>query len=292
MADENPKFTLTTCFPDAAAVFSAAYHPIDDVKGECLVALDTNILLAPYDLGSNRFAEICATYAKLVDANRLIVPGQVAREFAANRSIKLGEIANSLLQAASGTGQPIPQSADFLQAVDGYKDAIELSKQIGETSQKLKAAIGKTVDAIRSWRFNDPITKQYQKLFSDCTVDFDVEAAGRAALSKEMIARYEQKIPPGYEDRKKDDGGVGDFLIWKTILQVGTEKKQHLVFVTAEKKKDWWTQASKEPLSPRFELIDEYRRASSGRSFHILTFSEFLGRFGAKAEVIKDVKHV
>ena len=42
------------------------------------------------------------------------------------------------------------------------------------------------------------------------------------------------KRPPGYKDGAKDGGGVGDFLIWKTIATLGEQKKEHLIFVSEE----------------------------------------------------------
>ena len=63
----------------------------------------------------------------------------------------------------------------------------------------------------------------------------------------EKSRRYRDKVPPGYKDASKDDGGIGDFLIWKTLLQLGSKEKKDFVFVTGEQKPDWFNQASGEP---------------------------------------------
>jgi hypothetical protein len=43
-------------------------------------------------------------------------------------------------------------------------------------------------------------------------------------------------------------------------------------------------------LYPRFELINEFRRASEGQSLHILRFSTFLELFDVSAAVVAEVK--
>src|SRR6185437_14851219 len=70
--------------------------------------------------------------------------------------------------------------------------------------------------------------------------------------------RYEQKIPPGYEDTKK--GGTrqyGDLVVWNEILDYGKERKRPVVFVTSDSKEDWWWKQGQFTIGPRPELIQE-----------------------------------
>jgi hypothetical protein len=48
----------------------------------------------------------------------------------------------------------------------------------------------------------------------------------RKQLHNEKSRRYKNKVPPGYKDASKDDGGIGDFLIWKTLLLLGEREKK------------------------------------------------------------------
>ena len=84
--------------------------------------------------------------------------------------------------------------------------------------------------------------------------------------------------------------GIGDLLIWQTILNVGKAHQKSVIFVSLDKKPDWWSQSEGRPLYPRYELIDEFRRISSGQSFHILKFSSFLDLFGATEEVVEEIR--
>ncbi|MFC7396042.1 PIN-like domain-containing protein [Chelatococcus sp. GCM10030263] len=107
-----------------------------------------------------------------------------------------------------------------------------------------------------------------------------------------MKFRVMHNIPPGYKDSQKPDGGAGDLIIWKTLLQVGADQQKDLVFVTLDQKSDWWSQADGAALFPRYELLEEYRFCSAGHTVHLLRFSEFLAEFGALPKVVTEVQRV
>jgi hypothetical protein len=73
-------------------------------------------------------------------------------------------------------------------------------------------------------------------------------------------------------------------------LKLASDKKKHLIFVSGDEKPDWWHQSGKKPLYPRFELVDEYREKSEGKSFHIISLSELLELSDADEDVVKAVK--
>lgn len=109
-------------------------------------------------------------------------------------------------------------------------------------------------------------------------------------LRGDVLFRQIHRIPPGYKDASKEIGAAGDLIIWQTILEIGRTRKSHLVFVSGEEKADWWYRASEGVLYPRFELVDEYRRASDGKTFHIVRLADVLAEFGARQEVVDAVR--
>ncbi len=62
------------------------------------------------------------------------------------------------------------------------------------------------------------------------------------------------------------------------------------MFVTGEEKPDWWHRSSDGPLYPRYELLEEFRRASKGKTFHIMNFAELLEQSGAEKVVVEEVR--
>jgi hypothetical protein len=110
-----------------------------------------------------------------------------------------------------------------------------------------------------------------------------------STIKADLSSRVVHSIPPGYKDADKEDGGIGDLLIWYSILEMG-QKGKDVIFVSNEGRKgDWRYRSDNRTLYPRYELVDEFRRASGGRSFHMLEFSSFLRLFDVKESVIKEV---
>lgn len=108
---------------------------------------------------------------------------------------------------------------------------------------------------------------------------------------EEWNTRSVLKRPPGYKDAAKDDGGIGDFLIWKTLLSLASKKKD-LVFVTNEEKPDWFVRSGKEPLYPRPELVAEYKDASGGKSIRLCSLHELLSEMDVDANIVSKVQKV
>lgn len=140
---------------------------------------------------------------------------------------------------------------------------------------------------MQNWTWNDPVSTVYKELFvdrilDDSHIDF-------TQLESELEKRNTLSLPPGFKDKGKDLNASGDLIIWKEILKCAQEKDKHLIFISADEKSDWWHQSNKEGLYPRFELVDEFRRETNGKSFHILSLSKLLQIFNASSAVIDSV---
>lgn len=281
-------------YPDAHALFSFESKPIEEVKDACLVVLDTNQLLLPYTVSSNTLADIGKVYENLISGGRLLVPAQVAREFVDHRFTKVAEAIHALEEYRSRLGNVVrrPDSKHeypFLKDLPEYNKLKELEKKAQVKSDECRQAylelnrqIGKLVEKIRGWYLNDPVSSLYRRLFSkEVIVSVDVN---REEVLKEHAYRKRNKIAPGFNDER-----VGDLLIWKTILQLGKREKP-LIFVTGEEKNDWVRKSGKIIVGPRYELIDEYRRASQEKCMYVISLAELLRLFGARKESINELQ--
>lgn len=282
-------FIANTLYPEAEPIFTAGYKSLQEIKDDCHVVVDTNALLVPYTINPKSLDRIKQTYRALARQKRLVIPGQVAREFAKNRASKIGELFQQLSNKRNDAKRVQTGNYPLLESFPEYAAALELEEKLNKLVQEYGVAIGKIQDRIRSWTWNDPVSVLYSQLFAGGVV-LDI-AVDEAAIKKELSVRQLHKIPPGYKDASKDDEGIGDFLIWKTILEVGKTHKKSLLFVSGEEKPDWWHRSSGQSLYPRYELVDEFRRCSEGQSFHILKFSSFLDLYGVSDEVVKEVRN-
>ena len=284
-------FIKNTVYPEADAIFSFTLKGIEDIKDTCHVVIDTNALLVPYNIGQESLDQIKKTYRGLLDAKRLVIPGQVAREFAANRAEKLKELYQQLNRKRNSLKDLHTGKYPLLSSIVDYETAVGLEKQIDRLAKEYREAIGKVLDHVVNWNWNDPVSSMYKEMF-DKDVIHDLLTGDEKMISTikaDLNNRVAHSIPPGYKDANKDDGGIGDLLIWYCILGVGKEGKD-VIFVSNEGRKgDWRYRSDNQTLYPRYELIDEFRRVSGGRSFHMLEFSGFLRLFDVKESVIEEV---
>ncbi|SUU03061.1 Uncharacterised protein [Acinetobacter haemolyticus] len=143
------------------------------------------------------------------------------------------------------------------------------------------------MSTIQSWTWDDSVSLVYKELFVDRILDGNIEMSD---LERELEKRNTLSQPPGFKDKGKDLNASGDLIIWKEILKCAQEKGKDVIFISADEKNDWWHKSNKEGLYPRFELIDEFRRVTAGKSFHIISLSKLLKIFDASANVIQSVE--
>ena len=95
-----------------------------------MIFLDTNALPVPYLTGRASLDEIKKTYKKLIAAKRLVIPGQVAREFAKNRPDQLKTLYQQVVQRR----QTQRNSAEYplLADLKEYKDLLKADKNVDE----------------------------------------------------------------------------------------------------------------------------------------------------------------
>ncbi|WP_241669719.1 PIN-like domain-containing protein [Vibrio furnissii] len=128
----------------------------------------------------------------------------------------------------------------------------------------------------------------YHEVLSDRVLSD--EAISTDVVDADLKRRSRLNIPPGYKDKSKEQNQAGDLLIWYEILNLAESKDKHVIFVSGDEKADWWHQSGKNPLYPRFELVDEFREKTNGKSFHIVSLSKLLEIFETDREVVESIK--
>lgn len=106
-------------------------------------------------------------------------------------------------------------------------------------------------------------------------------------ICKEGSFRYENQIPPGYEDAKVKNGirQYGDLIIWKEVLKYAHENKCDVIFITNDTKPDWSiaseikgeTLSSEEIGNPRRELLVEFEE-ETGKTIWFYNTSRFISK--------------
>ncbi|MGI9898367.1 PIN domain-containing protein [Vibrio natriegens] len=273
-------------FESVEHIFSSDKTSVEDVKEHCIVVLDTNVLLIPYKLKNEDANEIEKVYDLLSKGKRLFLPEHVAREFAVNKQSKLSDLYKSVNDRIIRV-QKLPDAA-ILKGTTEYNDLEKEYEALDKALQSYNKSVKGLASKIKDWSWDDPILRMYGKFFNSETIVSHKKSDDE--LKKDLERRQKHSIAPGYKDKAKSENSAGDLNVWLTILELGKTLQADVVFVSEDRKPDWWNQSNGSPFSPKFELINEYKLASNGKSIHFLIFSEFLKLFNVSEEVIEDVK--
>jgi hypothetical protein len=279
-------FLLERLFPEPHEVFHA--RSIPDPKSDCIVALDTNALLLPYSVVTDDLKDLGNVYSKIADEGRLFLPERVAREFIKNRDRKLADLVQTIgnLKSKINIGESRISPLQVGLAEHGL--LAQASDSLAAAKKEYVAALDGLSSQIRSWHGNDPVTSLYASLSNKERLARPTQT--NEQLDKEWAYRLRNKIPPGYKDGAKDDRGIGDFAIWMSLVSLGETHKKDVIFVTGEEKADWFVRTGGERIFPRPELVDEYRRASGGRTLRLSSLHDLLREMAAPKDLLKDMK--
>ncbi|OFY85008.1 MAG: hypothetical protein A3K10_01180, partial [Bacteroidetes bacterium RIFCSPLOWO2_12_FULL_31_6] len=290
MDQKNNHFYLEEVFKEPVEIFSFEYKGVEEMKDNCLFVLDTNILLVPFYTSEKSFSFVKDIYTSLKEQNRLFIPARVAREFAKNRPNKLGDLYLHLRQISSKMNSGNFDIKEF-PLLESNKDFIELKKIFDEIKSLIKKSRKQfeIIDKqINDWNWDDPISREYKKIF---TKEIIIEISkSREDVVKDLESRIKYKIAPGYKDSSKIDDGIGDLIIWQTILELGKKLKKDIIFVSNETKNDWFHKQDNIALYPRFELYDEYRSYTEGNCVNFINYLQFLELGKVPKETIDRVK--
>tara|TARA_R110002167_G_C12700402_1_gene653409 strand:+ start:76 stop:1284 length:1209 start_codon:yes stop_codon:yes gene_type:complete len=245
-----------------AGYFRPKDQQLEELWGKCIFAVDANVLLNLYRYSTAAKSEL-ETALKAV-SDRVYIPHQAAKEFLKNRlSVTAGQAneytkaistIQGLLETLSSKDRhpflPEDQLPDFRSYSDNLVKSLE--------SQQ-KALLGKFDD--------DEILAFIEGLFEGKTgkpySNDELEA-----LAKDGEIRYTKEIPPGYKDGKKDGSNdlyrkYGDLIVWKQLIDYSSIEKNPIIFITDDRKEDWWLQQSGRTIGPRPELIEEFNKETS-----------------------------
>jgi hypothetical protein len=259
-------------------MFPGQFRPTDDefatLWAACIFAVDANVLLNLYRYSPETRKQLEATLSQVKD--RLFIPHQAAKEFLKNRLNVTAGQADEYTRAVKTINDLAATLTDqkkhpFLDIAE-VPDFTSMVKRLVEQLENQKASLlGRLT--------TDEILEFVESTFEGRTgTSFSAEEL--AALSKEGETRYLNDVPPGYKDGKKDASGdpyrkYGDLILWKQLIARSKEQAKPVIFITDDKKEDWWLEQSGRTIGPRTELREEFI-SEAGQNFWMYTVDKFI----------------
>ena len=204
---------------------------------------DANVLLDLYRYHENTRNSLLTCIESF--KGRLWISRQAAQEFFRNRF-------KVIVSSSKGFNQATDELIKLRKAVSAATEQLQgnrlLSTEIsGKLGDELTGALDKATGSINeasskhpNYLLSDPILDTLLTLFAGAVGDPFSEDQIKA-LRPEADTRRKNKVPPGYLDEDKDaDRPFGDFFLWRQILDHAKKIGQPMLFVTSERKDDWW----------------------------------------------------
>jgi hypothetical protein len=256
-------------------VFPDRYRPTEEQLAqlweEGLFAFDANVVLNLYRYSEKARAELLAVIQAL--GERAWLPHQAAEEFLKRRLDVMHARRRDyqdLCSAVEKARMELARSMDDLHRdsvveaedlLDGVRGALDgLVKHL----KTQEAALPRESNAPEE----DAVWREVEAVFGE-RIGKPYEPRRLEEIFEEGRGRYQKRIPPGYEDARKDRGGkaengeghrrFGDLVLWKQTLDKAKETSLPVVLVTDDRKEDWWWISHGKTVGPRPELIEEMR---------------------------------
>lgn len=258
---------------------------------EAIFVVDTNILLNFYKYTSKEstrsFFDILK---KLKDVNRLWIPYQVALEYfhnVENNMNKQREGYNSLGTELKGLKKEAEKIFSKVKSsypyilTDNFQFFIE---NMQKSNEQLQNQLNKEIETLPN---TDSIKSDIYHLITGIVGEpFDQEKIDKIEVDGKE--RYEHGIPPGYKDREDKQkqgyrhyGGIqyqqlfGDLIVWNQIIDKAVELERPVIFITEEKKEDWWEKQGTQIKRPQPNLIQEFFN-KTGKKFYMYRTENFV----------------
>ena len=254
---------------------------------EAIIVPDTNIILHLIRHSAKVRGELMSVFQRKRDA--LWIPYQVGLEFQRRRLDVEQQAADAYDRLTEELKAMVGQGKTKINQYRAHP-TIDIEPELGALDSYLADFERRMSDAKRVHP-----AEQVHASFDEVTQLFAGKVGPKPspeqllAIRKEGEDRYAKKIPPGFEDAKKNpDAGdkFGDLIIWKEIISKGKADQKPVIFVTDDGKSDWWHIHRGRKMGPHPELVEEFM-SQTGQQFHIYELLQFLRYAGETGSTIQ-----
>lgn len=244
--------------------FSAYYRPVDSdlqqMWSNCIFVFDANVLLNLYRYSSKTSEQFLKVLENISD--RVWITHQAAFEYQDRRLLEITQQERIF--------RVISEKLDNVQReIESLLSKGHLSILVDEIIRKIEKAkqdLLKHQEAHPNLFENDEIRNELTKIFED-KVGKPYSETKLAEIIKIGSDRYEKEIPPGYKDKGKTGQKVfsgivvenkyGDLIQWFQLIDQGLSIQAPIIFITDDRKDDWWWIVNGKTVGPRPELVAE-----------------------------------
>jgi len=246
-----------------------------------IFVFDANVLLNLYRYSPQTSGDLIKKLQKISD--RIWIPHQAALEYQNNRL----KVINQQESAYKEIEDLLIKSQKTIETgLERYTrhpliDINNIRKKINDIIVEVKEELDSSKLAHPNLINNDELSEIITTLFEG-KVGSPYSSDEIDKIHKLGSKRYSRKTPPGFKDENKDDmGKYGDLVLWFQIIAYAKLTEKPIIFITDDRKEDWWRILNGKTIGPHPQLIDEIF-SESNMNFYMYQpdrFSEFHSKY-------------
>lgn len=241
------------------------------ISNNGIIVLDTNSYLNIYDR-SPEFSDFSIRVLERIK-NRLYLPCIVKKEFLRNhrecynrQKKKIEKACDKLSSLLDSISQKINNQCQVIKSFQ-FPDIDDIQRRIIEIITEAKQIVDEYADEHDKLSLinninleNDSVMELVQWLIDNGNTMSELSVYDLYELAPIADKRFDNKMPPGFKDEKKDYelGKYGDFFVWDQTIKFAKEKNVPVIFVTDDKKSDWYEKKDGVELF-HSKLYDEFQ---------------------------------
>jgi len=274
----------------------------DDLKvmwKSCLFSFDANVLLNLYRYSSET-RQIYFDILKNINS-KIFITYHAAKEYFENRI-------EVIIQQDKAYRDTVSKINDLKSAFQNKRQHPFLSEGIltefENVTERAVADLNSKQAEILKRITDDEIQIMIAELFNEKIPTWELQEKAEE-IRRTGEERYKKRTPPGYKDAKKEQSAddkddlrkYGDLIVWLQLMDHCKKENKDLVFVTDDKKEDWWQIIQGKTIGPRPELLKEFRSVT-GQKIHLYTPDKFAelsfskDRKSLNAEVVSEIREI
>ncbi len=253
-----------------------------------IISFDNNVLMDLYRNPTQNAKDLLSLFEKIKSKTNITY--QVYKEYLNNYKKVRGEekkkydkVKNELKSVIENTQRDIEKKIKGYKRYN-YKDIGDLqeflTQKIDEMKNKADSYLSENANEIEeNMKFleNDEVKSYIDSLNSIGNILQEISFEKRIEILREGEIRYNNLLPPGYEDIDKEGmDKYGDLFVWKELMSIPEKKKVNIIFTTNDTKEDWWIKDKRDNcVCIRPELEKEFLEKNPEYKIEMLTLDVF-----------------
>lgn len=274
------------------------------LEEDTTIVFDTNILLELYRVSSKASRDILDILDRVKD--KTWIPRQVYKEYYKHKDSEKRKQNNKYKNIITEFKTEIDKMETSIKKKFyryrkfDFPDINNVESNFGEKINELREIVNNYVNDLedeikdnKKLLKEDNAAKYIIDLHNGSKIGAGFDIVDIIEIIKEGELRYKYDIPPGYEDRGKEDSTskdnksknkdedkdklskFGDLFVWKELIKFAGENANSILFITNDEKPDWWEIINDRLIGPRKELVEEFVKCNEDKNIYFLPLKDF-----------------